>query len=253
MSTPPAASIVIPTYREAENLALLVPRIARALTATPYAHSHEVIVVDDNSRDGTDQVLAALADDGHPVRLITRTGERGLSSAVLRGFDEARGEVLVCMDADLSHPPEVLPSLIDLITREEAEFVLGSRYVRGGGTDQAWGLFRWLNSRIATWLARPFTTATDPMSGFFALPRALYQRAETLNPIGYKIGLELIVKCRVTKLREVPIRFANRRLGQSKLSVGEQWRYLRHLKRLADFKFGGPGRAVLAALRQRTP
>src|SRR5262249_53580261 len=100
-------SVVVPTYREAKNLPLLVPLI----TAELKSWSHEIIIVDDNSNDGTDQAVATSRKQGHAVRLIVRTDQRGLSSAVLRGFAEARGNVLVCMDADLNHPPEVLPRM----------------------------------------------------------------------------------------------------------------------------------------------
>jgi len=231
-------SIVVPTYREAENLRLLVPRIVAALSATTTAY--EILVVDDDSRDATPAVLAALAEQGCPVRLITRVGERGLSSAVLRGFAEARGRWLLCMDADLSHPPEALPELLAAVREPGVEFVIGSRYVPGGSTDETWGVFRWLNSQVATLLARPFTAARDPMAGFFALPRSVFERAAGLSPIGYKIGLELIVKCRCQVLREVPIHFSDRKFGQSKLSFREQLRYLRHLVRLARFKYGRP-------------
>jgi dolichol-phosphate mannosyltransferase len=231
-------SIIVPTYREAENLALLVPRIAAALA--PAALRYEIIVVDDDSRDGSVEALAQLAQQGHAVRLITRVGERGLSSAVLRGFAEARGRWLLCMDADLSHPPEALPELLAAVREPGVEFVIGSRYVPGGSTDETWGVFRWLNSQVATLLARPFTAARDPMAGFFALPRSVFERAAGLSPIGYKIGLELIVKCRCQVLREVPIHFSDRKFGQSKLSFREQLRYLRHLVRLARFKYGRP-------------
>ena len=168
-----------------------------------------------------------------------RTDQRGLSSAVLRGFSEAKGSVLVCMDADLSHPPEILPRMIETLEKDQVEFVIGSRYVRGGTTDAEWSWFRKLNSRVATLMARPFCRASDPLAGYFALPRAVFERAEALNPVGYKIGLELIVKCGCTRIAELPIHFSDRRFGQSKLSLREQINYLRHLKRLADFKFGG--------------
>ena len=118
-------SVVVPTYREADNLPLLVPQITAALQSWP----HEIIIVDDDSNDGTDQVVATLSEQGHAVRLIVRTDQRGLSSAVLRGFFEAKGNVLVCMDADLSHPPEILPRMIETIEEDQAEFVIGSRYV----------------------------------------------------------------------------------------------------------------------------
>ena len=157
---------------------------------------------------------------------------------MLRGFFEAKGRVLVCMDADLSHPPEILPRMIETLEKDQAEFVIGSRYVTGGTTAAKWSWFRKLNSRVATLMARPFCQVRDPLAGFFALPRAVLERAEALNPIGYKIGLELIVKCGCTRIVELPIHFSDRRFGQSKLGLREQMNYLRHLKRLADFKFG---------------
>ena len=211
-----------------------MPRITTALRSWP----HEIIVVDDDSNDGTDQAVAVLSEQGHAVRLIVRTDQRGLSSAVLRGFFEAKGRVLVCMDGDLSHPPEILPRMIETLEKDQAEFVIGSRYVPGGATDAGWSWFRNLNSRVATLLARPFCRVRDPLAGFFALPRAVLESAEALNPIGYKIGLELIVKCSCTRIVELPIHFTDRRFGQSKLSLREQVNYLRHLKRLSDFKFG---------------
>ncbi len=229
-------SIVVPTYKEAQNIVPLVRRIAQAMANAGL--DYEIIVVDDNSRDGTDERVAELANELIPVRLITRTDQRGLSSAVLRGFNEARGEVLVCMDADLSHPPEDAPKLIAALSADNVDFVIGSRYVKGGRTDGQWGVLRWLNSRLATVLARPFTKAKDPMAGYFALPRHVFERADALNPVGYKIGLELMVKCRVHNLREIPIYFADRQQGESKLSLREQLYYLRHLKRLADYRFG---------------
>jgi dolichol-phosphate mannosyltransferase len=227
-------SVIVPTVHEAENLPMLVPRITAALGSLP----HEIIIVDDNSNDGTDQVVASLNDQGHAIRLIVRTDQRGLSSAVLRGFFEAKGGVLFCMDADLSHPPETLPRIIATLETDGAEFVIGSRYVEGGTTDGEWSWLRKLNSKVATLMARPFCRVSDPLAGYFALPRAVFERAQALNPVGYKIGLELIVKCGCTHIAELPIHFNDRRFGQSKLSLREQINYLRHLKRLADFRFG---------------
>ena len=141
------------------------------------------------------------------------------------------GNWCVVMDADLSHPPEAIPGMIARLD-DGADFVIGSRYVSGGTTDSNWGLLRWLNSKVATWLARPLTRAKDPMAGFFALRRTTFERATALNPIGYKIGLELLVKCRCVRVDEVPIHFADRQHGESKLSFREQLRYLQHLGRL---------------------
>ncbi len=231
----PLISVVVPTYHEVDNIRELVLRVAASLRAAALAY--EIIVVDDDSQDGTDEVIQILELEGFPVRLVTRTHERGLSTAVLRGFDLAQGSLLVCMDADLSHPPESLPAMIQCCLDEGADFVIGSRYVAGGRTDEHWGWFRWLNSRVATLLARPFSHARDPLAGFFVIPRDVYRRAAALDPVGYKIGLELLVKARCTRVREVPIRFADRQRGTSKLTWAEQVRYLHHLKKLADYKF----------------
>jgi dolichol-phosphate mannosyltransferase len=233
-------SVVIPTYREAKNLELLIPKISDVLRAAAVAH--EIIVVDDNSQDGTAAIVDALQRAGHTVRLVTRVGERGLSSAVIRGFVEARGAYLLCMDADMSHPPDALPRMLEAVRTPGTDFVIGSRYVSGATTEEGWGLFRWLNSRVATLLARPFTAAKDPLAGYFALPRAVFARARELSPIGYKIGLELLVKCDCRQVREIPIHFSKRKLGQSKLTLREQIRYLSHLKRLAGYKYDARSR-----------
>jgi len=235
-------SIVVPTFREAENLQRLIPLIDAAMA--PTGQTWELIIVDDDSRDGTPDVVARYVAAGLPVRLITRVGERGLSSAVLRGFSEARGRRLVCMDADLSHPPAALPRLLAALNEPDVEFVIGSRYVPGAHLDPHWGLFRRLNSWVATLLARPFASVRDPLSGYFALPRTVYARAAPLNPVGYKIALELIVKCNCRAVREVPIEFLDRQRGPSKLSLGEQLRYLQHLVRLADYQYGTKARLV---------
>lgn len=233
---PGLVSIVVPTYREVENLRLLVPRVAEALGGIPF--EYEMVIVDDSSQDGTEECIATYRDQGFPVKLITRKGKRGLSSAVVRGFREARGSILVCMDADFSHPPEKIRELAMAFEDPSVDFALGSRYVPTASTDADWGMFRSLNSRIATLLARPLHDARDPMSGFFAIRRDVFDRADPLNPVGYKIGLELLVKCRCSRVEEIPIHFANRKLGQSKLNLKEQLNYLKHLKRLYDYKFG---------------
>jgi dolichol-phosphate mannosyltransferase len=121
---------------------------------------------------------------------------------------------------------------------EGADFVIGSRYVQGGSTSDDWGFLRWLNSRVATWLARPLVTARDPMAGFFAVRRSTFEQGREFNPVGYKIALELIVKCGCEKVVEVPIHFEDRRYGESKLTLKQQLLYLQHLRRLYIFKFG---------------
>ena len=231
----PQISIVVPALNEAANLTPLAEQIDAALRGRNY----EIIIVDDDSTDDTRGVAAELSKR-FPLKLIVRESANldGLSGAVLRGFAEARGEYLVVMDADLQHPPAKLPELIAPLERNEAEFVLGSRYVPGGSIAEGWNAFRALNSGIATLLARPFAgNITDPMSGFFAIRRETYQRAERLTPLGYKIALELMCKSRVARVKEIPIHFALRERGQSKLTVKQQFRYLEHLSRLYDFTF----------------
>jgi len=194
--------------------------------------------VDDNSKDATLAVCADLATR-YPLKLMVRTNPtNGLSGAVLHGMAVARGKFLCVMDADLQHPPEKLPELLRPLRDGEADFVLGSRYMPGGSTDGEWGFFRKINSRTATLLARPFAgKATDPMAGFFSLRRETYQGARNLTPLGYKIALELMCKCRVKNVREIPIHFGMRQKGESKLSLKQQFRYLEHLSRLYDFTF----------------
>jgi dolichol-phosphate mannosyltransferase len=141
------------------------------------------------------------------------------------------------MDADLSHPPEALPDMLRKLA-EGADFVVGSRYIDGGSTSDDWGFLRWLNSRAATMLARPLVNIRDPMAGYFALARTTFENGRDFNPIGYKIALELIIKCRCERTVEIPIHFEDRQFGQSKLSFRQQLLYLQHIRRLFIYKFG---------------
>ncbi len=227
-------SIIVPTYREAENIPHLLRRINRVRKDTGL--TLEVLFMDDASDDGSIEAVATSGFDW--ARIIVRDGGRGLSPSVIEGFAAARYPVLVCMDCDLSHPPEAIPKFV-LALHTGQQFVIGSRYVPGGSTDDDWGFFRWLNSFIATVLARPLTTVRDPMSGFFALRKSDFDTARGLNPIGYKIALELIVKCGFENVGEVPIHFSDRCFGDSKLTLAEQLRYIQHLRRLYMFQFAG--------------
>lgn len=229
----PALSIIVPTYHEADNLEALTTRIFSAVRAAGL--QAELILVDDNSQDGSLQIVERLSAR-YPVRMIVRTAERGLSTAVLRGFEEARGEILLVMDADLSHPPEKIPELYAAIAGGQADFVIGSRYVSEGQT-RDWPWLRKLNSWAATLLARPLTPASDPMAGFFCLRRDTWRQADRLSPLGYKIGLELMIKGRCRAIREVPIVFADRHAGKSKLTFRQQLLYLLHLKRLYFYRY----------------
>jgi len=226
----------VPTFREVDSLPILTERL-EALQRDQDLDL-EVLVMDDESRDGTRE----WANEHAPgwLRLVERTENFGLSPAVVDGIALATRPWIVVMDADLSHPPEKIPEMIGAL-EEGAELVIGSRHVEGSSTDEAWHWLRSVNSRIATWLARPLTTAHDPMSGFLAFRRAVVERATMLDPIGFKIGLELIVKCHIERVGEIPIHFSDRQGGESKLNLKEQLRYLRHLTRLYRYRYG-PGR-----------
>jgi len=224
-------SVVVPALREADNLRLLIPALSEVLRLAEL--SHEIIIVDDNSNDGTDQLIEELAVR-FPVRLHVRTDERGLSSAVVYGFKRATGDILVCMDADLSHPVSAVPELVSAIKSNEADFAIGSRYVPGGSIDSEWSRMRRLNSRVAGLLARPLTSVRDPGSGFFALRRVDFERvASKVNTLGFKIGLELLVKVNPKRCKEVAIHFQDRKAGSSKMKFRQQSEYLIQLMQLA--------------------
>jgi dolichol-phosphate mannosyltransferase len=181
----------------------------------------ELIIVDDNSRDGTVEIVGSLAGR-YDVRCIVRETERGLSSAVLRGFVEARHERMAVLDADLQHPPEIIPDLLDKLANRDCDFVIATRYSQGGMIASDWPLRRRLASKLATWTVRPLAPLSDPMSGCFAITKSTLGQARKLSPIGYKIALELYVKCGCKRPCEVPIQFGTRHAGESK--AGPDWR-----------------------------
>lgn len=224
-STDVDVSIVIPTFNESENIGRLISEINEVLKASRIRG--EIIVVDDHSPDGTWRIVQRMMEKCDNVQLIIRKGERGLSSAVLRGFEKARGEILCVMDADLSHPPEVIPELVKPIRLGHADMVIASRYVRGSRVE-GWSLKRRLISKGATYLARCITDVKDPMSGFFALKRRVIEGVD-LSPKGYKIGLEIIAKGRYNRIIEVPFTFRGRKYGKSKLTHRVMMEYLLHL------------------------
>jgi dolichol-phosphate mannosyltransferase len=229
----PELAVVVPTYREAENIPELTRRLFLVMSKTDI--ETELLIIDDDSQDGTERVCKQLEGE-YRIRLITRTVERGLATAVLHGIRESMSRYVIVMDADLSHPPEDVPRIVELL-KGGADFVVGSRYVKGGSTDAKWGVFRWLNSRVATLLAWGLTNLKDPMAGFFGFPRNILNEATQLVPLGYKIGLEILVKAKCQRVVEIPIAFAERVKGESKLSLKQQLLYLQHLRRLYRFRF----------------
>lgn len=228
-----SVSIIVPTYREINNLPLLIAELTAI--RQQQLQALELLIIDDDSNDGTEAYINHLNQPW--IRLIIRKHQRGLSTAVVDGLTLAQHELLVVMDADLSHPPQKIPAMLDML-QSGADFVIGSRYVAGGTISANWSIWRRLNSKIATWLAYPLTSARDPLSGFFALHRDVWQRGQgQLNPIGYKIGLELMVKCHCQNIQEIPIDFIDRQRGQSKLTFRQQWQYLWHLGQLFRYRW----------------
>ena len=205
-----------------------MPRLAQALVA----HTWELIIVDDGSPDGTADLAESYADK-HPVRVVRRPGKAGLASAVLAGFAQARGDVLVVMDADLSHPPEAVPRLVSAID-EGADLAVGSRYVTGGGTED-WPLKRRVVSRAACLMGNVLVPIRDCTSGFFAIRKSALEGVK-LNPIGFKIGFEVMARGRYKKAVEVPYVFRDRELGKSKFGRREIGQYLVQLGQVARDK-----------------
>jgi dolichol-phosphate mannosyltransferase len=230
-------SIVVPTYKEAENLPHVTKAIANAFAGRDWRY--EILFIDDDSRDGSEEICARLSETD-PVRIVVRKGERGLATAVIHGIEISAGDIVVVMDADLSHPASAIPEMVERLQTGQSDFVLGSRYVEGGTIHDDWSLFRKLNSIIPSLLARPLCHLEDPMSGFFAIRRTDMPESSLLSPIGYKIALEIFVKGKFQQASEVPIHFADRQYGESKLSLKEQLNFLRHLVRLYAYKLGAP-------------
>ncbi len=225
---PPHLSLVIPTYNEAENLPRLVERVYNALEG----YSFELIVVDDDSPDGTAAVANELSRD-FPLKLVVRTGQRALATAVLAGFHRATGRVLGVMDADLQHPPEYLTQILAAID-QGFDLVIASRYSQGGA-DQG-SIVRRCMSKSAALLTRtvvsPARKTPDPLSGFFLLRREVVDGVE-LKLVGYKILLEVLVRGKARQVTSLPYAFERRLAGNSKFNLNEQVRSLVHILRLA--------------------
>ena len=222
---PVALSIIVPTYNERANIGELVSRVAATLTDVAW----EIIVVDDNSPDGTADHVRDLHALDPRVRVIQRIGRRGLSSACIEGMLSSSAPVLAVMDGDLQHDPALLAGMYRAMRSGETDLVVASRYVAGGALGE-WAHERAVASKIATKLARSLTGVelTDPMSGYFMLRREVIdEHAPALSGIGFKILLDIVLSCRDTlRIRELPLVFGVRRCGVSKLSPGVAWEYI---------------------------
>lgn len=244
--TPASVAVVVPTYNERDRLGDLVAAVFAAYAAQGI--DGELIVVDDNSPDGT----GALADQlstRHRMTVVHRTGKLGLGTAVIEGFGAASAPIVGVIDADLSHPPELLPRMLAVMQSQAADFVVASRYIEGGGT-RNWGLGRLWMSRIACVMARPLTPVRDATSGFFLVRRDLARQVR-ISAGGFKICLELLVRGRPSLVIEVPYVFVGRTAGESKMNLKEAMGYLEQLRELRRFMASDPG--LQQTYRRLTP
>lgn len=228
-------SLILPTYNESANITALIDVLDAVLQRMP----HEIIVVDDDSPDGTWRVAESLTRKHQSVRVLRRIGRRGLSSAVVEGFDMAKGDMLAVMDADGQHDSELLLTLVSALEKG-SDMAIGSRYVKGGSVGD-WVTDRRIISGAGTLLAHKLSRVqvSDPLGGFFALKKKLYTRVrQQLRPSGFKILLEILASVpSSTKVTEVPLIFRMRLHGASKLSFRVQMEFLWQVLRLSFVRF----------------
>lgn len=213
-------SIILPTYNESENIIEILKTIPNYL---PQNMMSEVVVVDDNSPDGTAQLAQKYANNisniNYVVNVVIRKQKSGLSSAILNGINSSLGKIILVMDSDFSHPPENIIKMVDILNNSNSDLVIASRYMQGGKIID-WSIRRKLMSKIATIMAKNSLKIklTDPMSGFFVFKKQIISNLK-FDAIGYKLLLEILVKTKNLVISEFPYTFTNRKLGSSKLTL----------------------------------
>jgi dolichol-phosphate mannosyltransferase len=221
----PELSIIVPTFNERENIAELIARLAVCLAD----RSWEVVFVDDDSPDGTADLVREYAAADSRVRCLQRIGRRGLSSACIEGMLATTARYLAVIDADLQHDERLLPQMLDTLKQGDTDIVVGSRYAPGGDISD-WDARRARMSRLAVRLSRVLVPSelTDPMSGFFMMRRSVLDgSAHQLSAIGFKILTDVFASFpRPLRFKELPYRFRVRRAGESKLDSVTAWDYL---------------------------
>jgi dolichol-phosphate mannosyltransferase len=225
-------ALVIPTLNEAGNIDKVLGEVTEALRWTRF--EYEIIVVDDGSTDGTVEEVQAWNKRDSRIRLVSRSGERGLAGAVLYGWSQSQAAFLGVMDADLQHPPRLVPELLKQV--ERADIAIASRYAQGDGV-KGWNPVRAAVSRLSTLAASPLISkknlrVTDPMSGCFILHRRCIEGV-TFQTTGFKLLLEILVRGHIRKVREIPYHFGLRHAGRSKASAAVAFQYLHLLSRLS--------------------
>lgn len=231
-------SIIIPTYNESRNIIGILKSIGENL---PKNITAEAIVVDDNSPDLTGKIVEEYLKNvkkiaGYTMDIIHRTSKNGLSSAILSGVQRAKGDTIVVMDSDFSHPPQIIPKMIESLKKYQCDMVVASRYINGGKI-KGWTLKRKIMSKVATLIATKGlgVKTKDPMSGFFAFKKNIL-KGINFDAIGYKILLEILVKKSGIAVKEIPYTFENRSFGSSKLDSSTVTDYFKSVWKL--YKFG---------------
>jgi len=234
----PQVSIILPTYNESQNIVDILKLIHENI---PKGINTETIVVDDNSPDGTGKIVEDYISNikkiaENTINIIHRKAKNGLSSAILNGIQNAKGETIVVMDSDFSHPPQIIPKMIEAFKQYQCDLVVASRYITGGNI-HGWTTKRKLMSKIATIIAKKGlgVKTKDPMSGFFAFRKNIIKELN-FDALGYKLLLEILVKTKGIKVKEIPYTFENRKFGSSKLNSLIVFDYFKSVLRL--YKYG---------------
>ena len=230
----PQISIILPTYNESQNIVGMLKSIHENIPKGIYT---ETIVIDDNSPDGTGRIVEDYISNikkiaENTIDVIHRKTKNGLSSAILNGIQNAKGETIVIMDSDFSHPPQILPKMIEAFKKYHCDLVVASRYITGGNIE-GWTIKRKLISKIATMIAKKGlgVKTKDPMSGFFAFKKTIINELN-FDALGYKFLLELLVKTKGINIQEIPYTFENRKFGSSKLDSSTIIDYLKSIWKL---------------------
>ena len=230
----PQVSIILPTYNESKNIIDILKLIDKNI---PKGILTETIVIDDNSPDGTgkiveDYVCSIKKIAENTIDVIHRKAKNGLSSAILNGIQNAKGETIVVMDSDFSHPPQIIPKMIEAFKQYQCDLVVASRYITGGSI-RGWTTKRKLMSKIATIIAKKGlgVKTKDPMSGFFAFKKNIIKELN-FDALGYKFLLEILVKTKGINIKEIPYTFENRKFGSTKLDTGSVIDYFKSVWKL---------------------
>lgn len=231
-------SIIIPTYNESQNIKGILHLIKVHLPKNTIV---EAIVVDDNSPDGTGKIAEDYFESlkektKYTINVINRKTREGLSSAILKGVQQAKGKIIVVMDSDFSHPPHLIPKLVDVLKQSKTDIVVASRYLSGGSI-QGWSIKRKIISKIGTIIAKRGLgiKESDPMSGFFAFNKDII-KGINFDAIGYKILLEMIVKVKGVSIKEIPYTFSDRENGKSKFGTKIIFEYIQAVGNL--YRYG---------------